>query len=66
MRRRNSGPFVAQRDGTYAMNLSPDVQALLVHMFGELRDVLTTGDSNEPTLQRLFPVAYHLDTESNE
>ena len=35
MRRRNSGPFVAQRDGTYVMNLAPDVQALLVHMFGE-------------------------------
>jgi hypothetical protein len=66
MRRRNSGPFVAQRDGTYAMKLSPDVQALLVHMFGELRDVLTTGNSNEPTLQRLFPVAYHQDPESNE
>jgi hypothetical protein len=48
------------------MNLAPDVQAMLVHMFGELRDVLTTGDSNEPTLQRLFPVAYHQDPESNE
>ena len=52
MRRRNSGPFVAQRDGTYVMKLSPDVQALLVHMFGELRDVLTTGDSNEPKAMR--------------
>ena len=63
MRRRNSGPFIRNRDGSYALNMAPDVRDLLVHMFGELRDVLTQGDSNDPMLRRLFPAAYHQDPE---
>jgi hypothetical protein len=63
MRRRNSGPFLRNRDGSYALNMAPDVRQLLVHMFGELRDVLTEGESNDPMLRRLFPAAYHQDPE---
>jgi hypothetical protein len=40
-----------------------DVRELLVHMFGELRDVLTQGESDDPMLRRLFPAAYHQDPE---
>lgn len=63
MRRRNSGPFLRNRDGSYALNVPPDVRQLLVHMFGELRDVLTQGESDDPMLRRLFPAAYHQDPE---
>ncbi len=63
MRRRNSGPFLRQRDGSYGLNMALDVRELLVHMFGELRDVLTQGESDDPMLRRLFPAAYHQDPE---
>ena len=66
IRRRNNGPFLAQKDGTFAINLAPDVLNLLTHMFGELRDVLIQADTTDPALRRLFPVAYNLDPESDE
>ena len=67
MRRRNDGPFLLNKNGGgFVINLPPDVQSLLVHMFGELRDVLAQGSSSDPALRRLFPVAYHLDVESDE
>jgi hypothetical protein len=66
MRRRNSGPFLRTREGTYALNMAPDVRQLLLHMFGELRDVLTQGESDDPLLRRLFPAAYHQDPELDE
>jgi len=59
MRRRNSGPFQPLSDGTFRINLAPDVRDLLTHLFGELRDVLTQGTSDDPALRRLFPAAYH-------
>ena len=63
MRRRNSGPFQLQADGSFRFNLAPDVRDLLVHLFGELRDVMTQGSSDDPALRRLFPAAYHDDPE---
>jgi hypothetical protein len=70
MRRRFAGPFQAQSDGSFRINLAPDVRELLVHLFGELRDVLTQADTNDPALRRLFPAAYHdnpeLDSEYQE
>ncbi|MBM3730653.1 MAG: DUF2017 family protein [Actinobacteria bacterium] len=63
MRRRASGPFQLQADGSFRVNLPPDVRELLVHLFGELRDVLTQGNTSDPALRRLFPVAYHDDAE---
>jgi hypothetical protein len=63
MRRRASGPFQLQADGSYRINLPPDVRELLVHLFGELRDVLTQADTSDPALRRLFPAAYHDDPE---
>ena len=63
MRRRASGPFQLQADGSYRINLAPDVRELMVHLFGELRDVLTQADTSDPALRRLFPAAYHDDPE---
>ena len=63
MRRRSSGPFQPQADGSFRINLPPDVRELLVHLFGELRDVLTQADTTDPALRRLFPAAYHDDPE---
>ena len=63
MRRRASGPFQLQADGSYRINLPPDVRELMVHLFGELRDVLTQADTSDPALRRLFPAAYHDDPE---
>jgi hypothetical protein len=63
MRRRASGPFQLQADGSFRINLAPDVRELLVHLFGELRDVLTQADTSDPALRRLFPAAYHDDPE---
>ena len=63
IRRRSSGPFIAQRDGSFRLNLPPDVRDLVVHLCGELRDVLTQANSTDPALRRLFPAAYHADPE---
>jgi hypothetical protein len=63
MRRRASGPFQPQADGSFRINLAPDVRELLVHLFGELRDVLTQAETSDPALRRLFPAAYHDDPE---
>jgi len=63
MRRRASGPFQLQADGSYRINLPPDVRELMNHLFGELRDVLTQADTSDPALRRLFPAAYHDDPE---
>jgi hypothetical protein len=63
MRRRASGPFRLQADGSYRINLPPDVRELMNHLFGELRDVLTQADTSDPALRRLFPTAYHDDPE---
>ena len=63
MRRRASGPFQPQSDGSFRVNLAPDVRELLIHLFGELRDVLTQANTDDPALRRLFPAAYHDDPE---
>ena len=63
IRRRSSGPFLPQRDGTFRLNVAPDVTDLIVHLSGELRDVLTQADAGDPALRRLFPAAYHNDAE---
>ncbi len=63
MRRRASGPFQLQADGSYRINLPPDVRELMNHLFGELRDVLTQANTSDPALRRLFPAAYHDDPE---
>lgn len=63
MRRRSAGPFRLQPDGSFRVSLAPDVRELLVHLFGELRDVLTQANSDDPALRRLFPTAYHDDPE---
>lgn len=50
------------RDGAYAVRLPEPERALLGNLVEQLRDVLleTTDD---PTLRRLFPTAYHDDHE---
>ena len=63
MRRRSAGPFLPQRDGTFRLNVAPDVRELVVHLSGELRDVLTQAEASDPALRRLFPAAYHNDPE---
>jgi Domain of unknown function (DUF2017) len=45
------------------VNVAPDVADLVVHLSGELRDVLTQADADDPALRRLFPAAYHNDAE---
>ena len=54
------GPLVRTKDGTYKLALPKDQCELLTHLITELRDsLLTTTD--DASLRRLFPTAYHND-----
>jgi hypothetical protein len=53
---RRTGP------GRYAVQLSPDEQALVIDLTEELRAVLEAG-TDDPSVRRLFPTAYHDDAE---
>jgi hypothetical protein len=56
---RRTGP------GRYAVHLSDDEQALVVDLVAQLRAVLEAG-TDDPSLRRLFPTAYHDDAERDQ
>ena len=55
-----AGPIRRTRDGTYRLQLSPEERDALRTLPGQLRELLGTDD---PSLHRLFPPAYHDDPE---
>ena len=58
------GPLVRTKDGTYKLALPKDQCELLTHLITELRDsLLTTTD--DASLRRLFPTAYHNDAKKD-
>ena len=48
--------------GTYAVRLPAPERALLANLVGQLRDLLQVT-TDDPSLRRLFPTAYHDDAE---
>ncbi|MSO87929.1 MAG: DUF2017 family protein [Acidimicrobiia bacterium] len=50
------------RRGTYQLRLPEIEQELLRNLAAQLRDMLSLG-TNDPSLRRLFPTAYHEDAE---
>ena len=60
----NKGPVVRTNDGTYKLALPKDHCEVLTHLITELRDsLLTTTDDS--SLRRLFPTAYHNDVKKD-
>ena len=60
----NKGPVVRTKHGTYKLSLPKDHCEVLTHLITELRDSLlnTTDDAS---LRRLFPTAYHNDVKKD-
>lgn len=50
------------RRGTYQLRLPEIEQEMLKNLAAQLRDMLSLG-TNDPSLRRLFPTAYHEDAE---
>jgi len=58
------GPLVRTKHGTYKLALPKDQCEVLTHLITELRDsLLTTTD--DASLRRLFPTAYHNDAKKD-
>ena len=55
--------FAPTPDGRFAPNLDPHEREFLAGLPGQLRELLETDD---PSLHRLFPAAYHQDPERDE
>lgn len=60
----NKGPVVRTKHGTYKLALPKEHCEVLTHLISELRDSLlnTTDDAS---LRRLFPTAYHNDAKKD-
>ena len=58
------GPLVRTKDGTYKLALPKDQCELLTHLISELRDSLLTS-TDDASLRRLFPTAYHNDAKKD-
>ena len=52
------------KDGTYKLALPKDQCELLTHLISELRDSLLTS-TDDASLRRLFPTAYHNDAKKD-
>ena len=59
--RRPPRPFVAQRDGQTALNLTPDERQALGRLLPQLGDLFDSPA--DPGVRRLFPTAYAADPE---
>ena len=57
------GPIRRQGDGTFVVELDPEVRAMVGRFIDELRELLGTDD---PSLARLFPPPYGDDEERNQ
>ena len=60
----NKGPVVRTKNGAYKLSLPKDHREVLTHLITQLRDSLlnTTDDAS---LRRLFPTAYHNDAKKD-
>jgi Domain of unknown function (DUF2017) len=62
--RRPKGPIIANNDGTFLINLTPDERATLSGFVDQLESLLK-ADLSDERLKRLYPVAYHDDVEKD-
>ena len=62
IRRRKPAAPVERVAGGYAINLADAERALLERLLGELSQLLI-GDADVPALRRMFPPAYHLESD---
>ena len=58
------GPLVRSKNGTYKLALPKDQCEVLTHLITELRDSLMTT-TDDASLRRLFPTAYHNDAKKD-
>ena len=54
------------RDGSFEVRLEPDERDLLRTLPGQLRELLSEGEADDPSLRRLFPPAYVSDQEHQD
>ena len=62
VRFRRPRPFEAQADGTFSVNLAPEVRLFLVRLADEIAEIVTL---DLPETRRLFPTAYPHDAEKD-
>ena len=66
MRRgRDAGPVGRNDDGTFELLLEDHEREALLSFVSQLRE-LVAGDTRDPRVARLFPVAYNNDAEADE
>ncbi|MFM8825470.1 MAG: hypothetical protein ACKOFT_00140, partial [Actinomycetota bacterium] len=63
-RRRQSGPVLRNADGTFTLQLEDHEREALRSFASQLRE-LVAGDTNDPRVTRIFPVAYNDDAEAD-
>lgn len=63
-RRRQSGPVLCNADGTFTLQLEDHEREALRSFASQLRE-LVSGDTHDPRVARLFPVAYNDDAEAD-
>jgi hypothetical protein len=63
-RRRQSGPVERNDDGTFSLNLGRYEVEVLLSFTDQLKQLIN-GDTDDPRVRRLFPVAYALDTDAD-
>jgi len=63
-RRRQSGPVLRNADGTFTLQLEDHEREALRSFASQLRE-LVSGDTHDPRVTRLFPVAYNDDAEAD-
>lgn len=63
-RRKQDGPIERNDDGSFTLNLGEYEQEVLLSFTDQLRQLIT-GDTDDPRVRRLFPVAYALDEEAD-
>lgn len=61
-RKQQQGPVEPNGDGTFSINLSEGDRDTMVDLLDQLGAVVQGGD-DDPRTKRLFPVAYHDDSE---
>jgi len=57
-------PFEYSKKAGYRCNLDSDEIHLLRRLLGEVRELLTTTDADDPKMRRLFPPAYDQDVDA--
>ena len=63
-RRRQPGPVERNDDGTFTLNLGEHETEVLLSFAGQLKELIN-GDTEDPRVRRLFPVAHALNAEAD-